>query len=179
MSEAISVLRHEHDAILMALSILDRIAEKVRQDDAEPGDVASFLGFLRDFADTCHHGKEEGLLFPAMIAAGLPAESGPVAVMLAEHAEGRDMIAAMRAASEPTLDSARFSDAAAHYAAHMRQHIDKENAVLFPMAEQIIPAATLDALASGFEEHEEKVMGHGRHEELHAMLHDLKARYGA
>lgn len=177
MSTAIDVLRHEHDAILMALKILDSIADQANKNTIAPADAQNFLGFLREFVDKCHHGKEEGLLFPAMIEAGLPAQGGPLAVMLHEHEEGRALVAAMAKASEPTLDSKSFFDAARDYSAHLRSHIDKENTVLFPMAEQILEPAVLKVLEDGFEQHEEQVIGHGRHEELHAMLKDLKARY--
>src|SRR3546814_8480944 len=67
VSQATDVLKHEHDAILMALKILDQISGEARQGNATSADVVQFLGFLREFVDTCHHGKEEGLLFPAMI----------------------------------------------------------------------------------------------------------------
>lgn len=177
MSAAIDVLRHEHDAILMALRILDRIAEHAGQGTLAPADAAAFLGFLREFADKCHHGKEEGLLFPAMIEAGLPQQGGPIAVMLHEHEEGRRLVAAMGQATEPTLDPRAFVAAANAYAAHLRAHIEKENTILFPMAEQVVAPGVLEGLTERFEQHEEQVIGHGRHEELHGMLKDLKARY--
>jgi len=177
MSAAIDVLRHEHEAILVALQVLERLAERAEQGAADTADIAAFVGFLREFADTCHHGKEEGLLFPAMLAAGLPEQGGPIPVMLHEHEEGRALVAAMDRASQPALDAAAFALAARAYAEHLRAHIRKENEVLFPMAEQIVPAQILAQLHGDFEQHEERVMGHGRHEQLHTMLKDLKARY--
>src|SRR3546814_20343123 len=87
---------------------------------------------------TCHHGKEEGLLFPAMIEAGLSADGGPISVMLSEHEQGRALVAAMANATEPAMSPAKFSEAAAAYADHMRAHIEKENPVLFPMADRIV-----------------------------------------
>lgn len=177
MSAAIEVLRDEHDAILIALSILDKMVEQAKSGTLPPADAASFVSFLREFADKCHHGKEEGLLFPAMIAAGLPADGGPVSVMLQEHEQGRALVAAMNTASQPPFDATAFANAATAYAAHLRAHIAKENNVLFQMAENVLSPETLSALNKGFEEHEEQVIGHGRHEELHAMLKELKARY--
>lgn len=176
MSKAIDTLRQEHRAIMAALTILERMAAQAKQGAVAPSDIADFLDFLRDFADTCHHGKEEGLLFPAMLDAGVP-EPGPVTVMLMEHARGRELIAAMRAASAPTLDPEVFGKAAGDYIELLRQHIEKEEVVLFPLAERIIDPVTLDELNEGFENHEEQVMGHGRHEALHAMLNQLEARY--
>jgi hypothetical protein len=45
------------------------------------------------------------------------------------------------------------------------------------MAEKVLTGSQLDTLYEGFEEHEEKVIGHGRHEELHAMLKNLQEKY--
>ncbi|UNK78090.1 hemerythrin domain-containing protein [Sphingopyxis granuli] len=177
MSQATDVLKHEHDAILMALKILDKISNEARQGNATSADILKFLGFLREFADTCHHGKEEGLLFPAMIEAGLPADGGPVSVMLSEHEQGRALVAAMANAIEPTMSPTAFSEAAAAYIAHMRAHIEKENTVLFPMADQVVAAEVLDGLVGAFDRHEEEVMGSGRHDELHDMLKELKVKY--
>lgn len=177
MSQAIDVLRHEHDAILMALKILDRIADEAKNGKIESADVANFLGFLKEFADKCHHGKEEGMLFPAMIDAGLPAEGSPVSVMLQEHEQGRALVAAMGQACDPMLKPDAFDEAAKAYSAHLRMHIEKENSVLFPLAERIVDPAILESLSDKFETHEENVIGHGRHEQLHDMLKAMKAKY--
>ena len=177
MSQAIDVLKHEHDAILMALKILDKISDEARQGNVTSMDIMSFLGFLRAFADTCHHGKEEGLLFPAMIEAGLQADGGPISVMLSDHEQGRTLVAAMASATEPVMSPTKFFEAASAYVDHMRAHIEKENAVLFPMADRIVASEVMDGLVSAFERHEEEVMGSGRHEQLHDMLKDLKVKY--
>src|SRR5512139_3025692 len=131
MSAAIDVLRHEHDAILIALRILDRIAEHAGKGTLPHPDAAGFIGFLKEFADKCHHGKEEGLLFPALVNAGMSEKQGPVAVMLSEHVEGRQHIQKMEAALAGSLDGQKFSDAASAYIHLLRAHIDKENNVLF------------------------------------------------
>ncbi|MFA7440996.1 MAG: hemerythrin domain-containing protein [Sphingomonadaceae bacterium] len=177
MSQATDILKHEHDAILLALKILEKIADEVSAGKTTADNVSTFLDLLREFSDTCHHGKEEDLLFPAMIEAGLPKEGGPVSVMLSEHEEGRTLIAAMAAATRPTMKPTEFSQAATAYIAHMRQHIDKENNVLFPMADQMVDRQVLDGLVPAFDRHEEEVMGHGRHEQLHDMLKELKSKY--
>ena len=177
MSKAIDDLRNEHEAILSALGILDAMAGRLGGKKPPTGeDLRGFIGFLKEFADKCHHGKEEGILFPAMVKAGIPEEGGPVGQMLAEHAEGRKLIKAMEAAADP-LDGRAFAEAAAGYAGLLRSHITKENQVLFPIAERTIPAPELDVIFERFQQHEETVIGHGRHEELHALLKELKRRY--
>lgn len=177
MHQAIADLTHEHDAILSALRILERMAAQAQRGGLAAGDLARFLRFLHEFVDRCHHGKEEGLLFPAMLAAGLAEHGGFVDELLAEHAQGRALIRAMEDAGTPVIDAPAFASAAAAYAEHLRAHIDKENAVFFPMAERLLDAAVMAELQRGFAEHELRVMGPGRHEQLHALLHRLKAQY--
>jgi hemerythrin-like domain-containing protein len=177
MSRAIDDLRHEHDAILSALGILDAMVGKLGgQQPPTSEDLRGFLGFLKEFADTCHHGKEEGILFPALVKTGIPEQGGPIGQMLAEHREGRKLIKAMEAAASP-VDARAFTEAAGGYAGLLRGHIAKENDVLFTAADRVLLASELDGIFERFEQHEETVIGHGRHEELHALLKELKRRY--
>lgn len=178
MSRAIDDLRHEHDAILSALGILDAMVGKLDGKKPPSGaDLRGFLGFLKEFADKCHHGKEEGILFPALVKAGIPDKGGPIGQMLAEHVEGRSLIKAMEAAIGSAVDGRAFAEAAGGYARLLRSHIAKENDVLFPAAERTLTAPELETIFERFEQHEETVIGHGRHEELHALLKDLKRAY--
>ena len=180
MSRAIEDLLHEHEAILSALTILANINRKLQTaSPVDPGDLSAFVGFLKEFADKCHHGKEEGLLFPAMAEAGVPQAGGPLGVMLREHEEGRRWIAAMSAAIEPQLDATAFIRAAQGYTQLLQAHIGKENLVLFPMAERVLSPARLESLYQAFEDHESKMIGQGRHEELHELLESLKTKYVA
>ena len=177
MSQAIADLRHEHDAILVALQILERMAERATRGESAGEDLAGFLGFLREFVDRCHHGKEEGLLFPAMARAGLAEHGGFIDELHAEHVQGRELVRRMAEATSPPLQAAEFAAIAGVYVAHLRAHIDKENGVLFPMAERLLDNASLAALQRAFAEHEEQVIGEGRHQQLHDLLHRLKAKY--
>jgi hemerythrin-like domain-containing protein len=74
-------------------------------------------------------------------------------------------------------DHAAFAHAARGYSSLLRNHIQKENNVLFPMAEDALAKDKLEQIYNSFEEHEDKVIGHGRHEELHSMLKRLQAKY--
>jgi hemerythrin-like domain-containing protein len=178
MSKAIEDLVHEHEAILSSLGILDAMVGRLgRPSPPTAGDLRSFIGFLKEFADKCHHGKEEGIFFPALVKAGIPEKGGPIGQMLADHVEGRKLIKGMEAAIANTVDTRTFTVAANGYAALLRAHIGKENNVLFPLGEKALTPAQLDVIFDRFEQHEEKVIGHGRHEELHAMLRDLKRKH--
>ncbi|MEI6875220.1 MAG: hemerythrin domain-containing protein [Spirochaetota bacterium] len=178
MSAAIEELVHDHEAILFGLGILDTMAGLAREGrPLAASEARELVGFLKEFADTCHHGKEEGLLFPALVKAGLPKEGGPVSVMLKEHDIGRAHWRSMDEALRAPGDMTAFAVAASEYSAFLRQHIEKENTVLFPMGDRLLDAGELARIASGFKEHEERVMGTGRHEELHAMLGAFGKKY--
>lgn len=178
MSKAIDDLKHEHEAILSSLKILDKISADINNGSTPAKlDLDNFVGFLKGFADKCHHGKEEGMLFPALIAAGMPEHNGPIEVMLAEHLQGRDYIRDMDLAIASGPDYITFAYAARNYSLLLQNHIQKENNVLFPMAENALDKARLEELFASFEEHEETVIGHGRHEELHQMLKELQIKY--
>lgn len=134
MRSATGILRDEHDLILRALLSLEAAAERLVVGGALPGGLwTEMIDWLRAFADHNHHAKEEKALFPAMVKAGVPAEGGPIAVMLEEHAEGRALLAAMR-----TGESVDQVAAAQRYIRLLRDHIDKENGLLFPLAEAVL-----------------------------------------
>ncbi len=177
MSKAIDDLRHEHDAIISALHILEAITARIdRGLDVDRKGIRDFISFLKEFADKCHHGKEEGILFPALVKAGIPERGGPVGVMLAEHEKGRNLIRQMES-SAGSADYQGLARAAKEYAALLRSHIEKENEVLFPSAEKALTEPQLVQISESFAQHEEKVIGAGRHEELHGILRALKQKY--
>ena len=178
MSKAMNDLMNDHEAIMMALDIFSRMLDLNGQTaKSDQTEFSGFLDFLKEFTDKCHHGKEEGILFPAMIGAGVPDRGGPISVMVSEHIQGRGLIHDMEEALEEPGNIDRFNLAGRNYVNLLRTHIQKENSILFPLAEKLFSPAVLEQMYFSFEQHEEKVIGHGRHEELHAMLDTLKAKY--
>jgi hemerythrin-like domain-containing protein len=154
---ATEILMQEHRRIEQVLDFLEDAA--FRLDDGEEIDADFFIDaaeFVRGFADGSHHRKEEDILFVAMTARDMPADSGPVAVMLYEHDEGRRLTAAFHSAAEQmkTGDSSAAADVvqnALDYVNLLRDHIIKEDNVLFPMADQLITGDDLRALTAQFE----------------------------
>jgi hemerythrin-like domain-containing protein len=63
-----------------------------------------------------------------------------------------------------------FNNAAVLYRNLLRQHIEKENKVLFIMADKVISESEQDLMFEYFQQYEEKVIGPGVHEKLHAMI---------
>jgi hemerythrin-like domain-containing protein len=173
------ILMEEHDLILTGLDVLGAVSRRLAQGEPPPhATIDELLDFFRDFADLHHHAKEEGLLFPAMEAAGLPHDAGPVGIMLQEHAQGRQLVGVMREALAQ-LDSStearrRFIDASTWYRDHLAQHIQKENQVLFRLAEQVLSPEEGRQLDEAFEQHAAARAG-DLPVHFHAVLHDLHA----
>ncbi|MEK9137361.1 MAG: hemerythrin domain-containing protein, partial [Bacteroidota bacterium] len=145
-------------------------------------ELARMLDFLKGFADGCHHGKEENILFPAMEKAGIPREHGPIGVMLGEHELGRKYIRGMGEALErekahDTSWASAFASSARAYRNLLTQHIEKENNILFPMADIHIAHDIQVRLSKEFEKLELERVGVGKHEEYHELLKSLKAAY--
>jgi hemerythrin-like domain-containing protein len=147
MTSPTDVLRNEHRVILRALVLLEVAAGRLSGGQPlRDGLWDELLDWLRAFADRNHHAKEEQHLFPALGEAGVPTQGGPVSVMLDEHAEGRELLQAM--AAGPV---GRRVEAARRYGQLLRDHIDKENGVLLPLAETVLNPQSQLLVARGFE----------------------------
>jgi len=179
MTYASQDLINEHEGILFGLKILDKMRGMIgTKERLDPLDAGEMVEFFKLFADKCHHGKEEGLLFPEMEKAGIKNAGGPIGQMLAEHVEGRKHVSRMAGAFEGNrFDAESFANAASDYILLLRSHIEKENQVLFPMGDKAIPIEIQNELLEKFEKHEEEVMGRGTHEKLHELLRRFEKKY--
>ena len=143
--KATDVLMDEHRVIERVITALEAGSDRLEKGEAmRPEFFMDAAAFIKGFADGCHHKKEEGVLFQTMIAYGAPTQGGPITVMLAEHEMARTYTRGLLAAAESLAQgdqSARREVVhfARSYAALLRQHILKEDRILFPMANQIIP----------------------------------------
>lgn len=176
---ATEILMDEHRMIERVLDALEAAADRLEGGEPiAPAFFADAAEFIRGFADGCHHHKEEGVLFVAMHAAGMPTDGGPIGVMLAEHEEARALTRALRdgagrmAAGEPA--SARVVNAARGYVRLLRAHIQKEDHILFPMAEQVIAPAQHAKVEQEFERVEREESGADAHARYHAMAERLE-----
>jgi hemerythrin-like domain-containing protein len=180
---ATEILRKEHDAILRMLDALDQTSLQLRGGaPVQTSTLEGLVEFFQLFADRCHHGKEENLLFPLLERRGIPRQRGPIGVMLSEHDQGRDLIQKMKAAAaecekEPHAAGKRWSEAATVYSQLLREHIMKENNILFRMAEQMLTPDEQTSLAEDFEKAEIEKMGAGTHERLQARMGQLLAEF--
>ncbi|MEE9190911.1 MAG: hemerythrin domain-containing protein [Candidatus Neomarinimicrobiota bacterium] len=176
-------LIEEHNSILKMLGIIDHVCNILESGEAVPYEhLDQIVEFIRLFADKIHHGKEEDLLFPAMEAAGFPRESGPIGVMLVEHEQGRDYVNRLdKAVTQYKNGEQTAADAlvrhARNYVFMLTQHIDKENTILYPMADSSIPIVKQEALLDEFESVNKGVINTEKLTELQDNLNNLEEIY--
>ncbi len=156
MREITATLVQEHKLILRMLALLERNATLTGFD--KYNNYQFYLDgveFIRNYADRFHHAKEEDVLFEALVENGMPRLHSPVAAMLAEHELGRGYVRAMEKATlaaltgEPGQHSLIAENALA-YLMLLREHIAKEDGILYPLAERVIPAEKRPAIVAGY-----------------------------
>ena len=177
------LLRQQHQNILKVASVLEHLLNDTPATMPVDYDaVADCVRFIRLYADALHHGKEEDLLFPELLSRNMPKENGPVAVMLYEHMLGRGYAKAMAeslpdARSGDPAAARRLADNGRAYIHLIREHIMKEDHVLFNMADQMIDEPGCRRLCAAYDGVCSRTFDGCTVAELEAILARLAARY--
>ena len=159
--DPITELMNEHRIIETALDAMEVADQKELPFDF----YARAVDFIANFADGCHHAKEEDELFPLMEEKGILRQGGPIGVMCEEHEIGRGLVALMREGIEKQ-DRDTVRRAARDYCALLRQHIRKEDNILFPMGRSCISDLEMDNLRSHFDQVDHAETCHHKYEKL-------------
>ncbi len=185
MNKSIEHMMNEHRLIVRVLGALDTLVCRLESGGAVPRtDVARFAAFFRDFADKLHHGKEEDRLFVALNKQGFPSDYGPVGVMLSEHTAGRTHVRALAevGAGSGDLDAVereRVIGHAGEFVPLLLGHIQKEDNILYPMAQQAIPPELFQKLDEDCDAFDRSVMSAEQIEQLRGLGEALCAAYPA
>jgi hemerythrin-like domain-containing protein len=149
------ILKEEHENVLQKLDALGEIIghlDKKVEFSAKLEELASF--FKTDF--WVHFSKEEVALFPEM-EEFIPRDGGPLGVMLSEHEDLRNTNTEFQQAVDLYLKDSDNSEAkgmiqrhGAHFIGTLREHIDKENNILFMMADMHLDETQIDKVIELF-----------------------------
>ncbi len=180
---ATSGLRAEHQWILKVAGVMEEILGREPDAGLDYDALEDCVSFIRLFADACHHGQEEDLLFPELEARGMPRHAGPLAVMLHEHEMGRSYARAMAKAlpaarSGEKVDRQILVNAAKGYVQLIRGHINKEDNVLFNMADQVVVGSACEKLCDAYGVVCQRRFEGKTKEELEGLARELLEKYG-
>jgi hemerythrin-like domain-containing protein len=183
--KTIEVLMEEHRLIERVLGSLEAYVDEIRAGEPLLREaIGEFARFFSGFTDAHHHAKEEDILFRRMAEQGFPVGAGPLAVMLHEHDLGR---AHVKALAEFGQGEGRLApdeqnlilEHAFMYGPFLRQHIMKEDRVLYPMALDLLKEPELDAMNAEFEAKDARARADGSYDAFHQLADRLAARYRA
>lgn len=179
MNTATKNLEDDHVHILRLLDVMEYMVEHKVSDIAH---IETIVEIIRNFADGLHHAKEENLFFPFLATKGFSAQQGPVAVMLHEHVLGRNFVKGISAGIElfQKGDLTVLVDIHENmkgYSELLRNHIGKENNILFKMADNVLSAEDHQRLLFRFDEAEKEHTSSSGSKEYILMINELASYY--
>jgi len=152
MKTATKNLEDDH---VFILKLTDVMVAVTHSENPDIDHISSIIDIIKNFADGLHHAKEETHFFPSLASKGFSAQQGPVAVMLHEHAEGRNYVKGITDNLERYKNGDKSAKAGMYqnmlgYAELLVNHIGKENNILFRMADKVLSEEEQQDLLSDF-----------------------------
>lgn len=180
MKNSTGNLENDHVHILRLIDVMEIIAGEAEPDASH---IEEVVYLIRNFADGLHHVKEEEILFPFLETRGFSSQSGPVAVMLHEHAAGRNFVKGISEGLELYRkgNKAAAGDIARNmkgYSELLRSHISKENNVLFRLADQVMSENDDSMILSKFNSVAKSRNAETGGDDFVARIGKLAAQYG-
>jgi len=164
---ATEILSDEHKNILKIIDSLENLEEKNIDRDF----LIKIIDFIKNYADKFHHAKEEDILFKEMHNTELHCD--PTQQMLFEHEQGRKFVREMERGLKEN-DKSLIIENARNYCYLLRDHIYKEDNILYPMANEAFNSKMQDLILIKFKEAEKKRFENGTKEKYLNFVGRLK-----
>jgi DUF438 domain-containing protein len=169
----------EHELIERSMAVLRTCLDGFDKAVSQHFQMQRALDFLLAFGDTMHNRKEENILFPLMIQRGLPAQGGPIGVMLMEHESERTLLQRMLAqltglATAPEETRQEFRQQGLDYLRIRAEHIWKENDILYPMGRKVLTAEDEARLLDEFIALDTKTYGDQARDHYRQMVEEVE-----
>jgi hemerythrin-like domain-containing protein len=157
MPKALTIIRDEHRTISAILHGMEYLVRKIRaqKKKVDPRVFHAMLYYLDTFSERAHHPKEDQFLFRALRSRGAGAEA-LITELEKEHAGGEDALrrlaqALNRYEEGGDREFADFERAVERFVGSYREHMRKEEELLFPLARQLLTDADWAAIDREFE----------------------------
>ena len=162
--QPIGPLMREHRLIERMIELIRNQADSI-QNGNEPDSefIAGAVEFFRVYADRCHHGKEEELLFKALVAKNLsPGLSAILKELIQEHKRGRSLVGSLHQANQTRMNKgddfgplvALLSELCSFYP----KHIEKEDKHFFFPVMEYFTREEMDCMLEEFEEFDRQLI---------------------
>lgn len=154
MKKAIKILMKEHEDILDVADALEKKCSIIKNGgEIDINFFENTIDFIKNYADKFHHAKEEDILFKELCKDSVQGNlhCNPVEQMLYEHDIGRNFVKGMKE-SLIERDKRKLVENSLGYAQLIREHIFKEDNILYPMADSVIDLKTQNIMLGKFED---------------------------
>lgn len=149
----IQLMIDEHIIIKRMLCVVRNASYKILQgEEISYEDFEKIIDFVRNFADSHHHGKEEKFLFNRMVSElGVVAEKLVKYGMLVEHDLGRLYMMNLEEALQKVKSGDDFSKIdvianAVGYTNLLTRHIEKEDSLVYTFAQKQLKEETMNLI---------------------------------
>jgi hemerythrin-like domain-containing protein len=154
----------DHILIRRGLTIVDGMLKKLEDGQRiEILDAATILKFLRLFGDQYHQAMEENVLFPALLR--VAPRNTTLRQLVSEHGDERLLVAQI----EEALMSKRgmvFFRSSRQLTTLLRDHCNREEAILSSLAEPGLPVEQDEAIVAEFTKNREPVAAYANFAKL-------------
>ncbi|MDP1695647.1 MAG: hemerythrin domain-containing protein [archaeon] len=156
-SETSKILSKEHKDILKIVDALESEIGQLKNKDINIIFFKKVIDFIRNYADKFHHAKEEDILFKEFnkYAEKECIHCNPLEQMLFEHEEGRKNIKIMESGLNEKNKN-MLIDGATKYIQLIREHIFKEDNILYPMTDDLLSDSIKNKMLKNFKEIEKE-----------------------
>jgi len=158
MAKTLDIIRDEHRSIAAILHGMEYLVDRIRERKAKinPRVFRAMIYYLDTFSERMHHPKEDRFLFSALRSRGGEAATA-VADLEREHAAGGNALRRLeqclvRYEEGGDREFQAFADAVAKFVREYRDHMHKEESIVFPMAERLLNAQDWQAIDRAFAE---------------------------
>ncbi len=169
----------DHNLIEKALILFEK--EIAKKEMANKEILQSLISFIDEYGDTYHNQKEEQFYFPLLLQKGLP-PMGPVNVMLMEHQNERELISEIKNLinkfeNENIFDE-NLNNLIRDFCELTKNHIWKENDILYPMGAKLLDENDNKFLIDNFEKLSQEKYGQDPYKRFSIMLDSFEKKHG-
>ena len=176
MNKPTKILSDEHQNILKVIDTLERECNALESGSKlEKPFFEKAVDFIQNYADKFHHAKEEDILFIEICKDSVQMHCNPTQQMLHEHELGRNFVKGLiEGLSEE--NTKKIIENTRGYAVILREHIYKEDNILYPMADEALPKEIKEYISERFHKAETEKFSEGTKEKYLNIVKDFEER---